>query len=419
MIVTVSPSTLSGTVSAPSSKSHFIRLVAAAMLAKGESKIYHPSACDDAMAMLKITGEIGATISKEKDFIRISGNPDFSGKRRFDCGESGLAARLMIATGSLFDDEVTVTGQGTLLKRKLGNIASPLQQLGVRCVSGEQNLPFTISGPAKGGTVMVDGSDSSQFVSGLLMALPLAKEDTILVVENLKSRPYIDLTLEVLKSFGIIIQHADYQRFIIKGNQQSKPAEIHTEGDWSGGAFLLVAAAVNGGLRITGLDPTSRQADRAILDALKSAGADLTFENQEIVVKKGNLKAFTFDATHCPDLFPPLAVLAANSSGVSIIHGVNRLIHKESNRAEALNEALGKMGIIIQIHDNTMQITGGKIHGSRIASHNDHRIAMAGAVMALNAQGKTLIGDAECVSKSWPEFFKTMSAAGAKISTNI
>ncbi len=419
MIATVFPSKLSGTAMAPPSKSHFIRAVAAAMLAQGTSKIYNPSTCDDAKAMLRIAEEMGATVTMHPDHVSIGGNPDFTGRRTFHCSESGLAARLMIAIGSLFDNEVTITGEGTLLKRKLGNIAEPLQQLGVRFKCDNQTLPVKLTGPAKGGTILVDGSESSQFVSGLLMAQPLAKEDTVLIVENLKSRPYIYLTLEVMKSFGISIEHQEYKRFFIHGNQWYQPADIQTEGDWSGGAFLLVAGAINGTLRVSGLDLTSTQADRAILEALKSAGANIAFENQEIIVKSGKLKAFEFDATHCPDLFPPLAVLAANCEGISTIHGVDRLINKESNRANALVEELGKMNIKITIHQNAMIIAGGKIHGNHINSNNDHRIAMAGTIMALNATGETTIGQAACIAKSWPEFFETMSAVAANIGINI
>ncbi len=419
MRATVSSSQLSGTVMAPPSKSHFIRLVAAAMLAKGESKIHHPSTCDDARAMLTIAGEMGAKVTFHTGHMSISGNPDFSGQRIFHCGESGLAARLMIAIGSLFDDKVTINGEGTLLKRKLGNIVEPLQQLGVNMISKTQTLPVKLAGPSKGGTVVVNGSESSQFVSGLLMALPLAKEDTLLIVENLKSRPYIDLTLEVLKSFGISIQPEGYQRFFIKGNQHYQPAVLNTEGDWSGGAFLLVTGAINGNLRVSGLDLTSKQADRAIIDALKSAGANITFEDQEIIVKSRKLQAFEFDATHCPDLFPPLAVLAAHCAGVSVIYGVDRLIHKESNRAKALKEELGKMNVNIEIDKNEMRIVAGKTRGSLINSHTDHRIAMAGTVMALTATGETTITNAECVAKSWPEFFTSMSSVGANISTKI
>ncbi|MBE0639576.1 MAG: 3-phosphoshikimate 1-carboxyvinyltransferase [Bacteroidales bacterium] len=419
MKATVFPSKLSGAVMAPPSKSHFIRLVAAAMLADGESKIYHPSTCEDARAMLNITGEMGAKVTFHADHISISGNPDFKGKRTFHCGESGLAARLMIAIGSLFDDEVTITGEKTLLKRKLGNIAEPLQLLGVRLISEAQTLPMKISGPARGGTVVADGSESSQFVSGLLMALPLAKEDTVLIVENLKSRPYIYLTLEVMKSFGISIEHQEYKRFFIHGNQQYQPADLQTEGDWSGGAFLLVAGAINGTLHVSGLDLASKQADRAILNAMKSSGANITVDYQGIIVKSGKLKAFEFDATHCPDLFPPLAVLAAHCDGVSVIHGVDRLIHKESNRANALMEEFSKMNVNIAIQQNEMKITGGKIHGNLISSHSDHRIAMAGTIMALNAAGETTISQAECVAKSWPEFFETMSSVGANISVKI
>jgi len=411
----VYPSTLSGNVRAPASKSHFIRLVAAAMLADGKSKIHHPSTCDDAKAILKIAREMGALVNSGFDYIEIQGNPKFSEKKIFNCGESGLAARLMIGIASLYNEEVIVCGSGTLLKRQLGDIAKPLQQLGVKCKLEGLKLPAKLHGPAKGGEVVVDGSESSQFVSGLLMALPLAKTASELIVKDLKSRPYIDLTLEILRAFGIKIQNSEYKYFNVKGNQSYQPTDIRVEGDWSGGAFLLVAGAIHGDLKIEGLDTSSMQADKAILSALEKAGATILTDNSYITIKVNQLKAFTFDATHCPDLFPPLAVLAVNCSGVSVIKGVGRLKHKESNRADALKEELGKLNIKVEIQEDEMLISGGSASGGTISSRNDHRMAMAGAVAALTAKGKVEIEQAESVSKSWPDFFKDIAMIGGKV----
>jgi 3-phosphoshikimate 1-carboxyvinyltransferase len=415
MKASVYPSKLSGTARAPASKSHFIRLVAAAMLADGTSKINFPSACDDAMAMLNVARELGAEHKLEDDVLEIKGHPVFTGKKIFYCGESGLAARLMIAIASLYQDEVIVNGGGTLLNRQPGDVIKPLQQLGVKCRLNKKKLPAKLQGAAKGGKIVVDGSESSQFVSGLLMALPLLKTDSELIVKDLKSRPYIDLTLETLKDFGIEIQHSEYKNFHIKGNQKYQPANIKVEGDWSGGAFLLVAAAIHGNISVEGLDISSQQADKAMLTALEDAEATVTKKDSSLIVGADRLKAFNFDATHCPDLFPPLAVLAANCDGVSIIKGVSRLTHKESNRAAALKEELGKLDIRIENKGDEMFVAGGEIMGGTISSRYDHRMAMAGAVAALTATGKVEIRHAESVSKSWPEFFKDLTSLGAQI----
>jgi len=415
MKASVYPSRLSGSVRAPASKSHFIRLVAAAMLAEGSSSIFHPSSCGDAKSMLNVAREMGAEFELSDDCLNVRGNPIFRGRKLFNCGESGLAARLMIGVATLFKEEVIVCGTGTLLKRQLGNITKPLQQLGVKCTMNDMKLPARIYGTAKGGQIVVDGSESSQFISGLLMALPLLKSDTELIVKDLKSRPYIDLTMETLKAFDIEVQDSEYRNFHIKGKQSYRPTNIQVEGDWSGGAFLLVAAALNNNVKITGLDTNSQQSDKAILTALESAGAIIQNEISELTVIADKLKAFTFDATHCPDLFPPLAALAANCKGVSKIKGVNRLKHKESDRATALLEELGKLNIRIEIEGDEMSITGGQISGGKVSSRNDHRMAMAGAIAALTASGKVEIGQAESVSKSWPGFFNDIQMAGGKI----
>jgi 3-phosphoshikimate 1-carboxyvinyltransferase len=415
MKASVYPSKLTGTARAPASKSHFIRLVAAAMLAEGSSRIFNPSSCDDAKSMLGVAWEMGAEFKLADDVLDIHGNPIFRGRKLFNCGESGLAARMIMGIASLCQDEVLVCGLGSLLKRQLGDVAKPLQQLGVKCVMKGNKLPARISGNAKGGKVVVDGSESSQFVSGLLMALPLLKSDSELIVKDLKSRPYIDLTLETLKVFGIEIQNSEYKNFHINGNQSYKAASIQVEGDWSGGAFLLVAAALNNNIKVTGLDANSPQADKVILKALEGAGAIIQEEDSVFSVIVDKLKAFTFDATHCPDLFPPLAVLGANCIGISKIKGVSRLKHKESDRATALVEELGKLKIKIEIEGDEMFVTGGPISGGTMSSRNDHRMAMAGAVAALTAKGKVEISQAESVSKSWPGFFKDIQMIGGKV----
>jgi 3-phosphoshikimate 1-carboxyvinyltransferase len=401
------PAKISGTLRAPSSKSMAIRAVAGAMLSEGTSLIYHPSRCDDALAMLDIARQAGSKIKQSPGKWKITG--DFRAlQKSIRCGESGLAARLMIALAAHSEDEVEITGRGTLLNRHLGNIEEPLIRLGVKCQSTLGKLPFRIQGPLKGGTIEVCGSAGSQFISGLLMSLPLAGDDSRLLVSDPKSIPYLNMTLKMLERFGIEIQHQDHRVFNIPGNQKYIPASIEIEGDWSGAAFLLVAGALAGDIRITGLDLHSPQADRQIVSALQDAGVRVIQKETEIQVYQSKVSGFDFDATHCPDLFPPLAVLAAGAAGVSRISGVHRLDQKESDRGWVLQQELGKLGVQIALDGDVMRIQGGTLHGGVIFSHHDHRIAMAGSVAALIAESPVTIINAECVSKSYPAFFEDL-----------
>lgn len=415
MNVNAFPSGVMGKLRAPSSKSQAIRMIAASMLAPGHSVIHHPSLCDDALAMRDIARQMGAVITESGESWHVDGGVQFR-KMKIRCGESGLAARLMIALASLGKEEIEIRGSGTLPNRHLGNIMQPLAHLGVQCSSHNGKLPYVVKGPMKGGRIEVDGSGGSQFVSGLLMALPLAKDDASLVVKNLKSIPYVDMTLETLDDFGVEIIHENHEVFHIRGNQSYKPAQAAVEGDWSGAAFLLVAGALAGDITVSGLNPESQQADRKIMDALMAAGIDVKFnEKNEMLISKSKIKSFAFDATHCPDLFPPLVVLAAAAEGSSRIKGVERLSQKESNRGLVLQQEFARLGVRIEIKGDEMKITGAQISGGEIFSHYDHRIAMAGAVAGLVAKGPVSIRNSECVSKSYPAFFDDLSSLGATV----
>lgn len=285
-------------------------------------------------------------------------------------------------------------------------IEEVLFEAGVVCKTADGKLPLTIKGPMIGGEMEVDGSESSQHISGLLMALPLCTEDSKLNVKNLKSKPYVKMTIELLRDFGVRI-NADnnLEKIEIKGKQRYKSRRYNIEGDWSGASFLLVAGAIAGEARIRGLNMKSSQADIAILKALKKAGAIVRENQDSAIVEKNELIAFEFDATDCPDLFPPLAVLACNCKGKSIITGTERLKHKESDRAAVLVEELSAIGANIKVEGNQMIIEGNELKGGTINSHNDHRIAMAGAIAALTCKGQVEITDEECISKSYPKFF--------------
>jgi len=278
-------------------------------------------------------------------------------------------------------------------------------------------MPVNVRGPLQGGSLETDGSLSSQFLTGLLFALPLAGSDSFIRVKNLKSKSYIDMTLEVLQKHGIKIENKNYEAFSIPGNQTYKPAEYTIESDWSNAAFLFVAGAVNGNLEIQGLNPSSFQGDKKILEVLKTCGVKFDFDGLSYHIKKcTQLKAFSFDATDTPDLVPPLTVLAANCEGTSRIKGAKRLIHKESNRAKALMNEFLNMGIEIKMeNEDTLLINGGCIKGGLFDSHNDHRIAMAGAVLGLNAQNPVRITNHRAVNKSFPAFFDVLNELNVRI----
>ncbi len=240
----------------------------------------------------------------------------------------------------------------------------------------------------------------------MLISLPFAKFDSVINVTNLKSKPYVELTLELIEKFGIEIKNEGFRRFVIKGKQRPKAVEIICEGDWSGAAFHLVAAAIAGEVTVTGINADSRQADRIIADVLRMCGAECEFVENGFRVKNDKLLPFDFDAGNCPDLFPPLAVLAAHCNGVSRIGGVGRLFFKESNRAESIMEEFKKLGISVSFDDETMVVTGCKVFGANVSSHNDHRIAMALAVMGLDSETPVIIDGMECIRKSYPGFIR-------------
>lgn len=408
------PSELSGIVRAPSSKSMTQRAIAAALLANGNSCIRNPSYCDDSLAAMSVAVGLGAKVDPGIDELWINGSAVLK-ETKLNCGESGLSIRMFSPIAALYPVEITMTGAASLRNRPMTMIEEALNQLGAECKSTGGFLPLTIKGILKGGKCEIDGSVSSQLLTGLLMALPLASGDSEIKVNNLKSRPYIDMTMQLLQSFGIEVHQHDYTYFHVAGNQKYIPSVYKVEGDWSGGAFLLVAGAIAGNIKVTGLSRNTLQSDVAILDALMEAGAKISFENDQIEVSGNELKAFEFDATHSPDLFPPLVALASYCKGVSRIKGVSRLKFKESDRSEALRMEFGKMNIKIEIADDIMIVTGGKPIGAHVESYEDHRIAMAVSVAALRAGSEVYLRDSQCISKSYPEFYKDMRSLGAVI----
>ncbi len=481
----VKPSGISGAVDAPPSKSAMQRALIAAALADGESTLSNPSLCDDSLAAMRVVGALGAevepglrlrrwmarretgtlpgTMRLEEEVIVVRGRGTPHGSV-LDCGESGTCMRMIAPVAALHGTEFTITGSGSLMERPVGMVEGPLRALGARCETRNGKPPITVKGPLHGGRAAVDGSESSQFVSGLLMALPRCREDSELEVSGLKSRPYVSMTLSVMEDFGVGAGcDSAMGRFTVRGGQEYRAAKYRVCGDWSAAAFLLVAGAIAGKAKVRGLKSAAsrtgasqgsssqadtsqtktshantrqagtnpvgisqadasqagtnqadtNQADSAITDALASAGAKVRRGRDGVEVSGGELAAFAFDATACPDLFPPLAVLACSCRGTSTILGASRLRHKESDRAAALAGELGKLGASIRVAGDRMEITGRKLKGGSMDSRGDHRMAMAGAVAGLASEKGVQVENEGCVSKSYPGFFRDLGKLGA------
>ncbi len=410
----IEPSAVKGQIKAPSSKSMTQRAIAAALLADGQSIINNPSYCDDSLAAMSMACGLGAKVDPTPGELKVNGARSLK-EQKLNCGESGLAIRMFSPIASLYPAVITMGGSNSLRKRPMGMIEDALTQLGVKCTTTNGFLPLTIKGPLKGGHCDIDGSVSSQLLTGLLMALPVAENDSEIRIRNLKSKPYIDMTIQLLSSFGIKVECENYEVFRINGRQKYIPKTYNVEGDWSGAAFLLVAGAINGDLHVNGLNMSSMQSDMAVIKALELAGASMEPGFDYIKISRSDLKAFEFDATESPDLFPPLVALASYAKGISRIKGVSRLTFKESDRAAALKEEFGKLNIDVRTDGDFMEISGGQVVGAQVESHDDHRIAMATAIAALGATGNVYIHDSQCITKSYPGFFDDLRHLGASV----
>jgi 3-phosphoshikimate 1-carboxyvinyltransferase len=308
-------------------------------------------------------------------------------------------------------------GRDTLARRPVDMIEAALGALGVTCSSVDGCPPLRLAGWLRPGRLTLDASVTSQLVSGLLMALPVCAADSELVLRELRSPRYAAMTVALMRRFGVHVEHDEPpERIEIRGNQHYQPADVTIEGDYSGAAFPLVAGALAGRVQVTGLEPEALQPDRAVLEALARAGAKIDVVGDTVSVERAALQAFELDATDCPDLFPPLAALACHCAGTTVLRGAGRLRHKESDRATALVEELGKMGATIELRDDQLCVTGSPLHYAQVDAHDDHRIAMACAVAALGSAGGVTIDGAACVAKSYPAFFDDLASLGAQVS---
>lgn len=424
MEVRISPSRLTGTIHAAASKSSMQRACAAALLKQGQTILINPGRSNDDQAAIEVIQKLGADVVREDNGnLKISSTGVQPANQAINCGESGLGIRMFTPIAALSHLPITLTGTGSLLTRPMDFFDEILPKLGIKILSNKGKLPLQIQGPLKPVNIEVDGSLSSQFLTGLLMAYGAAgAQGVTITVRNLKSKPYIDLTLQVMNHFGWEVTNQHYEKFFFQNTHHKGsrlPVQYTVEGDWSGAAFLLVAGAIAGPITVKGLDLFSTQADKAVLQALIDCGSGLTIEAEQIEVGPLPLKAFHFNASDCPDLFPPLVALAAYCEGTTVIEGVHRLAHKESNRALTLQQEFTKLGIEIILQDDLMLIKGGTGVKAAIAhSRHDHRIAMAIAVAALRADGSVVIEEAEAINKSYPAFYEHLKQLGASLQIN-
>ncbi len=398
-----------GIIEIPPSKSDSQRAILCAGLAFGNSILSNVGDSDDEKAMISTIRSFGARLQildEKKIEIRGVGGLNLNSIQYINLGESGLGARLLTSIAATANHPIELTGKGSLMNRNMSFFGENLPKMGVKTELNDQKLPITVQGPLLAGNYEVDGSESSQYISGLLMALPLAQGNSILSVQNLKSRPYVQMTLKTLKHFGIEIDDIGDDTFSMKGDQTFSGTNYTIDGDWSSASYWLVASAIGANIKVKGLSMQSLQADRAMLDALLVAGCRITHETEAIFIDGQHRKPFTFNATDCPDLFPALVSLACLTPGVSILKGTHRLQNKESNRAFTLKSEFEKLGVRIDLINDEMHIFGvDKVKGGNCSSHHDHRIAMCLAIVGIFSDEGIEIEGAEAVAKSYPRFW--------------
>lgn len=424
MRVSINKSSIKGEVFAPPSKSYTHRAITLAALSE-EAVVHRPLLSADTLATVRASKMFGASIEKKGDDLLVHGMngrplvPDDV----IDAANSGTTLRFMTAIAALTDGITVLTGDSSLRTRPNGPLLEALNRLGAKSCStrGNERAPIVVKGGLEGSEVEINGSISSQFISALLIACPLAKNSTILsIIGKLKSRPYIDVTIEMLELAGVKIHTEDNNgtRFIIPGNQKYNLKEYTIPGDFSSASYLLASAAMLEGSEVTvkNMFP-SKQGDRVIIDTLKQMGADITWDMEAgtVTVRGGRkLKAITFDAGATPDLVPTIAVLAAVAEGTSSIENAEHVRYKETDRLRALATELPKLGVCLKEEKDSLTITGGKLKGAEIHGWDDHRIVMALSMAGMVA-GNTTIDTTESVSISYPNYFKDMSDLGAKI----
>lgn len=417
MDVIITPNKLSGSVVIPPSKSLSHRAIIAASLAKGKSKISNVMYSNDIKATINAMRACGAKIEEYKDYLIIEGSDVIRKESIIDANESGSTIRFMIPIALVSDEEITFVGKNHLVKRPLDTFLEIFDKQGIKYERGEDYLPLKVNGGLKSGEFTVRGDISSQFITGLLYALPLLDGDSVIHISTeMESKGYIDLTIDILKMFGIEIENRNYQEYYIKGNQKYKSCDYTIEGDYSQSAFFLVANALGADIKLLAMEEKSHQGDKKIINDMNDFGFSTKFINNELVIDKKNPHSAIIDFSQSPDLGPALTVLASLVPGKSEFINAGRLRIKECDRITCMKEEINKLGGNVEELPNGMIINGvNKLQGGVVDSHNDHRVAMSLAMATLKMDGELKILNASSVSKSFPNFWEVFENLGGKV----
>lgn len=417
MNVKISPSKLTGKIIVPPSKSLSHRAIIASALAEGKSVIRNVKFSEDIKATLNAIKAIGANFEINEDTVTIYGSKVKRINNVIDANESGSTIRFMIPISLVNSEPVTFVGKNRLVKRPLDMFFNIFDLQGIKYEHGEDYLPLKTYGGLKPGIFDVRGDVSSQFITGLLFALPLLNGNSIInITTKLESKGYIDLTLDILEKYGIKIINNNYQSFEIIGNQKYIPFDYTVEGDYSQAAFFLVADMLGADIKLKGMNLNSYQGDKKILDDIKSFGGNIEIE-EDYIKAYGTPISAIIDFSQSPDLGPALTVLASLSKGKSKFINAERLRIKECDRITCMKEELEKAGAHIEEFESGMDIDGvSNIHSATFDCHNDHRVAMALSLLALKLDEPFVLKGAECVKKSFPDYFKVFESLGGIIS---
>ena len=413
MNIVIEPSSLKGEITAIPSKSVAHRMLICAALADGPTTLRIPKTSDDIDATADCLRALGAAITVNNEDYIVEPIAQIENIPLLDCGESGSTLRFLLPVTAAAADRCRFDGHGRLPERPLSDLTDAMKEHGVS-FDGEK-LPFTIGGRLRGGIYRLPGNVSSQYITGLLLALPLCEEDSVIELTTaLESASYIDITLSVLKTFGITV-HCERNRYIIPGKQVFRsPGTLPVEGDWSNAAFFLTAAALNNDIAMTGLNPNSAQGDRKIIALLEQLGAVTQKDNGRLTLRSDELKGCTIDIQDTPDLLPVLSVAAAFAQGKTTFINAARLRLKESDRLASSAAMIENLGGRAEVGEDELTVYGTGLIGGTVESCNDHRIAMSAAVAATRCSKPVTILNAEAVKKSYPGFYNDYNKTGGK-----
>ncbi len=416
----IKKSKLCGTIAVPGSKSHTIRAIAVAMMANGQSILRYPLNSGDTISCLNAASMFGATINKQENQWGIDGvnnllkNPN----EIIDLGNSGTSLRILTGLATLADFPITFDGDESLRTRPMNQLLDPLRSLNVKIISKNDKCPITVAGPANGGEMTVDGT-SSQFLTSLLFATPLMKNDSIINVYNLNEKPYVEITLDWLDKQNIEIDYNnDLTEFRVKGNQSYTPFDIAIPADFSTATFPLIAAAVTKGeIEILNLNFSDKQGDKIVFDILEKMGLDINKSTKSTYVKSTNkLEGLHIDLNSIPDALPAMSVVASIAEGTTFLENVPQARLKETDRIKCMTCELRKMGVKVTELDDGMVIEGGVLQGAEVESYDDHRIAMALAIAGCATEGSTTINGIEAATVTYPNFIDDFKKLGMNIS---